>query len=229
MLTAVLSIIFHVSNIFVLPGIPFALYSATYKIGFPGWPEPILDSVTGFGASITKRGLAPAPFFISTGLPPTPSLGRSNITTADSQEGHRTQPFLLRGQPRSPKQIRRTAERYRPRLSPFSLRTYNYGLCTKKMSGRWGERPLGRGDGGYCNPKSAWFFWPFCCAREQQDDTQEHTSHYRWVAPESQTAPDYLPSLPPAEFSVDSSMGSFFPVLAVPADAPLFGTEVLPG
>ena len=89
-----LSIIFHVSNIFVLPGIPFALYSSTYKIGFPGWPEPILDSVTGFGASITKRGLAPAPFFISTALPPTPGLGRSNMTTADSQEGHQTPPFL---------------------------------------------------------------------------------------------------------------------------------------
>ena len=53
------------SNRILLPGILFALYSSTYKIGFPGWPEPILDSVTGFGASITKRGLAPAPFFIS--------------------------------------------------------------------------------------------------------------------------------------------------------------------
>jgi len=26
------------------------------KIGFPGWPEPILDSVTGLGASINEEG-----------------------------------------------------------------------------------------------------------------------------------------------------------------------------
>ena len=55
----------------------------------------------------------------------------------------------------------------------------------KKMSGRWGHRPLGRGDGGYSNPKSVWFFWPFCCAREQQDDTQEQTGHYRCSTPEN--------------------------------------------
>src|SRR6266478_645441 len=35
------------------------------KIGFPGWPDPNLDWVSGFGGSVlTKRGLAPAPFFI---------------------------------------------------------------------------------------------------------------------------------------------------------------------
>jgi len=36
-----------------------------HKIGFPGWPEPILDSVTGLGRQLRRRGLAPAPFFIS--------------------------------------------------------------------------------------------------------------------------------------------------------------------
>src|SRR6266404_9490800 len=41
----------------------FALYSVTYKIGFPGWPEPILDSVTGFGASIKKKGACTSPLF----------------------------------------------------------------------------------------------------------------------------------------------------------------------
>ncbi len=36
------------------------------KIGFPGWPDPNLDWVSGFGGSVlTKRGLAPAPFFIA--------------------------------------------------------------------------------------------------------------------------------------------------------------------
>jgi len=53
------------------------------------------------------------------------------------------------------------------------------------MSGRWGERPLGRGDGGYCNRKSVRAFWPFRCAREQQDDTQEQTSHNRCRTPEN--------------------------------------------
>src|SRR6266403_1157698 len=41
----------------------FALYSVTYKIGFPGWPEPILDSVTGFGASIKEEGACTSPLF----------------------------------------------------------------------------------------------------------------------------------------------------------------------
>jgi hypothetical protein len=64
MVTAVLSANSAGPNGMALRGIRFALYLSTYKIGFPGWPELILDSVTGFGASITKRGLAPAPFFI---------------------------------------------------------------------------------------------------------------------------------------------------------------------
>jgi hypothetical protein len=55
----------------------------------------------------------------------------------------------------------------------------------KKMSGQWGDRPLGRGDGGYSNPKSVWFFWPFSCAREQQDGTQEQTGHNRDATPEN--------------------------------------------
>jgi hypothetical protein len=35
------------------------------KIGFPGWPDPNLDSVSGFGASIQKGGLHQPPFLIS--------------------------------------------------------------------------------------------------------------------------------------------------------------------
>jgi hypothetical protein len=55
---------------------------------------------------------------------------------------------------------------------------------TKKVSGRWGDRPLGRGEmGGYRGLKSARFFFiphgagcrPFRCARKQQDDAQEQT------------------------------------------------------
>jgi len=63
------------------------------------------------------------------------------------------------------------------------------------MSGRWGERPLGRGDGGYCSLKSVQAFRPFHCAREQQDDTQEQTGHNRCRTPEKPLiTSDYLPS-----------------------------------
>lgn len=41
-------------------------------------------------------------------------------------------------------------------------------VAGKKVSGRWGFRPLGRGDGGKRNPKLVQFFPPSCCAREQQ-------------------------------------------------------------
>jgi hypothetical protein len=58
-------------------------------------------------------------------------------------------------------------------------------VCIKKMSGRWGERPLGRGDGGYCNQRLVWAFWSFCCACEQQDDAQEQTGYNRRITPEN--------------------------------------------
>src|SRR5437660_5549731 len=81
-----------------------------------------------------------------------------------------------------------------PRIQPLLLlelrsrrSTVNAGRRSKKVSGRWGHRPLGRGDGGYSNPKSVWLFRPFCCAREQQDDTQEQTSDYRRSTPVSQS------------------------------------------
>jgi hypothetical protein len=46
-----------------------------------------------------------------------------------------------------------------------------YGL--KKVSGRWGFRPLGRGDGGKRNLKLFLNFLSLCCAREQHIGTQE--------------------------------------------------------
>ena len=53
----------------------------------------------------------------------------------------------------------------------------------KKKSGRWGDRPLGRGELRVYGLKPAGLIvatrWarsgPFCCAREQQDDAQEQT------------------------------------------------------
>ena len=43
----------------------------------------------------------------------------------------------------------------------------------------------------------------------------------------SKTTSDYLGSLLSAELSVDSSQGSFFPVLPAPTGTPFAGTEVL--
>ena len=83
----------------------------------------------------------------------------------------------------------------------------------KKVSGRWGERPLGRGDGGYCNLKSVGVFWSFCCAREQQDDAQEQTGHNQRNTPEVQPTPDYLSSLRAGADLVHSAQGSFLAVL----------------
>src|SRR6266576_3988181 len=54
--------------------------------------------------------------------------------------------------------VRPSMEPYRPQLPPLCLRTVNCGLCTKKMSGRWGHRPLGRGDGGNSNPEVSLVF-----------------------------------------------------------------------
>jgi len=67
-LTTLLSIKLAVPSGTTIAGIRFALYLATYKIGFPGWPEPILDSVTGFGASIAKKGACTSPLFHFQGL-----------------------------------------------------------------------------------------------------------------------------------------------------------------
>src|SRR6266568_3086916 len=62
-LNAVLSILTSCPGAYPIPGIRLALQLVTYKIGFPGWPEPILDSVTGFGASIEKEGACTSPLF----------------------------------------------------------------------------------------------------------------------------------------------------------------------
>ena len=47
------------------------------------------------------------------------------------------------------------------------------------------------GDGGYYNPKLVMFFRPFCCAREQQYDTQEQTRYYYLLLRKPQPTPDY--------------------------------------
>ena len=66
------------------------------------------------------------------------------------------------------------------------MRTKNDG--GKKVSGRWGDRPLGAwGNGGYRGLKSVRLFVirSLRCAREQQDDTQEQTGYNRRITPEN--------------------------------------------
>lgn len=144
-----------------MPGTSLALlWSTLNKIGFPGWPDPNLDSVSGFGASIIKRGLAPAPFLLFPGSFLSPPATINHPVTG-----------FVKLLPR-------------PRAQP---------LGAKKMSGRWGDRPLGRGDGGKRNPKLAHFFQSLCCAREQQYGTQEQFQPPRKPRP----TPDYNCNIAP--------------------------------
>ena len=41
----------------------YILRQLKYKIGFPGWPEPNLDSDSGFGGSVQKKGACTSPLF----------------------------------------------------------------------------------------------------------------------------------------------------------------------
>jgi hypothetical protein len=123
-------------RIYEVAGIPFALSTPTHKIGFPGWPEPILDSVTGFGASIEKKGACTSPLFRFVSSPA--------VDPSDTMSCHATTAPSLN-----------LASRLALSLPPgaasssscFSLRlcAVNCRVQAKKMSGRWGHRPLGRG------------------------------------------------------------------------------------
>ncbi len=103
-------------------GIRFARFCFNIRNGLPGvaGAEPRLGNR--FRASIGKRGLAPAPFFI----------------------------LLMVRQMHPGGSPKRQDIQGRTGIRPFSLRN-----GAKKVSGRWGDRPLGRGDGGYCNLKPA--------------------------------------------------------------------------
>jgi hypothetical protein len=193
MLTAVLSASSTRPNGIALRGIRFALYLSTYKIGFPGWPELILDSVTGFGASITKRGLAPAPFFI---FQPE-SLFPSNSTFAQ-----------------------RVHVRFKACVVSAGSLVGERLTVRKKMSGRWGERPLGRGMEGTVirsqfrrSGRSAALASSKTTHRSKQVTTVV-------ILQKAQTTSDYSRSVPSAEFHVDSSAGSFSPVLNSASRAP---------
>ena len=63
LLSSLISISYETRRTIYPAGIWLASYWLTYKIGFPGWPDPILDSVTGNGVSITMRGACTSPLF----------------------------------------------------------------------------------------------------------------------------------------------------------------------
>jgi hypothetical protein len=172
-------------------GIRFALYPANKKIGFPGWPEPILDSVTGFGASIAKRGLAPAPFFISK-----PHFYGSSDGVDANESFSRDRRFVLQ---------------------------------VKKVSGRWGDRPLGRGMEGTVIRSQ--FGLSGRSAALASSRTTHRSRQVTTVAilQKDRTTSDYFASLQPASEWVDSSVDSFFAVLPAPTDDSVFGTEVPSG
>jgi hypothetical protein len=55
----------------------------------------------------------------------------------------------------------------------FQLSTVNF--FPKKKSGRWGDRPLGRGGWRVLQPEASPFPPQFRCAREQQNEIQEQS------------------------------------------------------
>jgi hypothetical protein len=75
------------------------------------------------------------------------------------------------------------SSKFTPKLRPAQCCLWSSPRARRKMSGRWGDRPLGRGYRGYRGLKSARLLLiphkagsrPFGCAREQQDDPQEQT------------------------------------------------------
>jgi hypothetical protein len=91
-------------------------------------------------------------------------------------------------------------------IRPFSLPNGD-----KKMSGRWGDRPLGRGDGGYCNLK------PARLSLHAAELAISGTTYRSDQATTSLRNPAQLPTtfaiLLSAPTRVDSPPGSFRPVL----------------
>jgi hypothetical protein len=158
-----------------ITGTPFALLYATIQDWLPGvaGTQPRL----GFrfrGVSSGERGLAPAPFFICPG-----GLAET------SREWVVELPSVVHSTPARVSPPSSNARTFintwqSPTLAPSGVVPV---VRAKKMSGRWGDRPLGRGEWRVRGLKSVRFFVPrkargrsFRCAREQQYDTQEQTT-----------------------------------------------------
>jgi hypothetical protein len=111
------------------------LYPSTTKtkIGFPGWPEPNLDWDSGFGGSVQEEGgLHQPPFSFLGGYFKLPA-GESLSFACNTQD---CCPAPVLG----PRKFKAHAEvAICCMLALRSSRT-----ARKKVSGQWGDRPLGR-------------------------------------------------------------------------------------
>ena len=158
-----------------------------------------------FGASITKRGLAPAPFFIS-GITSGPI---HSATTSDSERSKRPEGLILVASPHIDCVQRNLSPSWTSSSACFS----EWCFCRKKMSGQWGDRPLGRGmedtvirsQSGFSGRSTA-----LASSRTTHRSRQDTT-----LVPlqKTKTTPDYLRSLFSPRFPVDSSPVSLSAVL----------------
>jgi hypothetical protein len=116
------------------------------------------------------------------------------------------------------------------KIAPTSLRRLFHFEClilallSKKMSGRWGDRPLGRGGWRVLQPEASPVLPPVPLRSRA---AKRFTGAIR-PKPSYSGSPNQLPItvaiLPAAHSSVDSPTGSFFPVL--PATLP--GLNLVP-
>ena len=87
------------------------------------------------------------------------------------------------------------------------------------MSGRWGDRPLGRGMEGTVIRSQFGFSGRSAALASSRTTHRSKQVTTVVLLQKTQTTPVYLRSLHSSELSVDSSPGSFFPVLPAPAGA----------
>jgi len=200
---------------------------STYDIGFPGWPEPNLDSVPGLGRQFKKRGLAPAPFFIF-------SMVSQGCPRAVNQSG-----FFLCNPRLSAPQIEDWATAARIPPSPSHGRTRFVSLSpqktyiaqfnslgplehVEKAAAEKNERPVGapaaRAWGWRVDVIRSWFAVPLAPLRSRGATRQPGANNTQ--AFRSLQRPIQLPTttvrLRPATFCVDRPPGPVHPVLPVP-------------
>src|SRR6267142_5724476 len=176
----------------------FALYSVTYKIGFPGWPEPILDSVTGFGASIKKKGACTSPlfYFQSQFFPSQPVVRRE--FTKSSQSGQ----ILASGFPPWPIAYQKNE---RP-LGGAAARAWGWRVLQSEVSSDFPAVPLRSRAAG----------------RHTGANKPQPLSYSRKPG----QLPATCSVCAPQPLNVDSSPDSFWPVPSSPIPAALCSTEV---
>ena len=90
-------------------------------------------------------------------------------------------------------------------------------IVHKKMSGRWGDRPLGRGMEGTVIRSQFGFSGRSAALASSRTTHRSKQITTILLLQKAQPTQDYSRSLSFTRFSVDSSLGSFFPVLLASA------------